>query len=70
MLSSCTSKITGGFIRRMRNMTRVDKNMTARWTADGASSSGWARSKTAPKGALKAFHKAYSTVQHSHEGGR
>ena len=69
MLSSSTSKITGGFIRRMRNMTRVDKNMTTRWTRDGAHASGWARSKTPPKGALKAFHKAYSVVQHSHEGG-
>ena len=66
LLSSTTSRITGGFIRRARNMTRVDKNQTPRW--DKETSSGWARSKTTPKGALKTFHKFYSSYQHSHEG--
>ncbi len=68
MLSSTTSRITGGFIRRMRRITMSDKNMETRWQNDPPT--GWARSKTGPRGATKAFHKAYSKVQHSHESYR
>ncbi len=63
-LSSSTSKVAGGFVRRMRNITRVDKNMTTRWDSEGAPS-GWARARTGPKGALKTVHKFYSKYQHS-----
>ncbi len=63
-LSSNTSRVAGGFIRRTRNMTRVDKNMTTRWDKEG-SPSGWSRSRSAPKGALKQLHKFYGKYQHS-----
>jgi hydrogenase small subunit len=65
MLSSNTSRVAGGFIRRVRAISRQDKNMTTRW--DKEAPSGWARSKTGPRGALKAVHKVYSKYQHSHE---
>ena len=66
MVSSNTSRVAGGMIRRMRNMTRVDKNLTPRW--DGEIPTGWARAHTAPKGSMKMMHKFYSKVQHRNEG--
>jgi len=63
LLSSSTSKVTGGFIRRMRKLTQIDKNMTPRWEKDAPS--GWARSRTGPRGSLKTFHKFYSAYQHA-----
>ncbi len=63
LLSSNTCRVTGGFIRRMRGLTMVDKNMTPRWEQDAPS--GWARSRTGPRGALKTFHKFYSAYQHA-----
>ncbi len=65
LLSSNTSRVAGGFVRRMRAISRVDKNMTTRWDKDAPS--GWARSRTGPRGALKTVHKFYSKYQHSHE---
>ncbi|MGH3848137.1 MAG: hydrogenase expression protein HypE [Pseudonocardiaceae bacterium] len=68
LISSSTSRVVGGFIRRMRYVSRVDKNLTARWEGtDGPS--GFARSKTGPRGAVKTIHKFYAKYQHSHEGG-
>ena len=61
------SRAVGGFIRRMRYLSRVDKNMTARWEQDGPS--GFGRAKIGPKGVQKTIHKFYSKYQHSHEGG-
>jgi hydrogenase small subunit len=70
LLSSTTSRITGGFIRRMRYMSKNDKNRTARWDRDQTDGpSGFARSKLAPAGGQKLVHKFYSKYQHSHEGG-
>jgi len=69
LISSTTSRIVGGAIRRMRAVSAVDKNMTARWDGAGETSSGFGRSTTAPKGATKMIHKFYSKYQHSHEGG-
>jgi hydrogenase small subunit len=66
--SSTTSKVAGGAIRRMRAMTRVDKNMTPRW--DKEAPTGWARAKTSPRGSLKMMHKFYAKYQHTAEGGR
>ena len=37
LISSTTSRAVGGFIRRMRYMSRVDKNMTVRWEKDAPS---------------------------------
>jgi hydrogenase small subunit len=66
MVSSTTAKIAGGAIRRMRNVTRVDKNLTPRW--DGEIPSGWARSRTTPKGSMKLMHKAYHALQSRNQG--
>jgi hydrogenase small subunit len=67
LLSSTTSRVVGGFIRKMRYISKVDKNLTARWEQDGPS--GFGRSKTAPRGVQKTIHKFYSKYQHSREGG-
>jgi hydrogenase small subunit len=67
LLSSSTSKVVGGFIRKMRYLSKADKNMTPRWEKDGPS--GFARAKIGPRGAQKVIHKFYSKYQHSHEGG-
>ncbi|MGH2706642.1 MAG: hydrogenase expression protein HypE [Actinomycetota bacterium] len=67
MLSSTTSRVVGGFIRRMRRVSMADKNRTARWE-DSESHSGWARYQTGPVGAQKFIHKIYNAYQHSKEG--
>ncbi|MGQ0743772.1 MAG: hydrogenase expression protein HypE [Acidimicrobiales bacterium] len=67
ILSSTTSKIAGGFIRRMRYISKNDKNMSRRW--DEEIPSGWARAQSAPRGAQKMMHRFYSKYQYSHEGG-
>jgi hypothetical protein len=59
--------MVGGFIRKMRYISREDKNLTARWEQDGPS--GFGRAKTAPSGVHKTIQKFYSKYQHSHEGG-
>jgi hydrogenase small subunit len=67
LLSSNTSRVTGGFIRRMRTVSRIDKNMSVRWDKDAPS--GWARSRTGPRGSVKTIHKFYSAYQHRNEAG-
>jgi hydrogenase small subunit len=67
LLSSTTSKMVGGFIRKMRSISKVDKNLTARWEQDGPS--GFGRAKTGPVGVQKTIHKFYSKYQHRAEGG-
>jgi hydrogenase small subunit len=66
-ISSNTSRVTGGFIRRMRSATMVDKNRSVRWENKDIPS-GWARYSTQPKGAQKLLHKAYRAYQHSKIG--
>jgi len=69
LISSTTSRAVGGFIRRMRYVSRTDKNMTARWDSAGETSSGFSRAKSTPYGATKMIQKFYSKYQHSHVGG-
>ena len=69
LISSTTSKIVGGAIRKMRYISQVDKNMTARWDAEGEPTSGWARARTAPSGAQGVIHKFYHKYQHRGVGG-
>jgi hypothetical protein len=70
MLSSTTSRITGGFIRRMRKISKEDKNRTARWDRDQTDGpSGFARSHLAPRGARKQINRFYHKYQHRAEGG-
>src|ERR671928_157314 len=63
LLSSTTSRAVGGFIRRMRKISQLDKNMTVRWEKDAPSA--WSRGKIGPRGAAKVVHKVYSKYQHS-----
>ncbi|MDQ3145673.1 MAG: hydrogenase expression protein HypE, partial [Actinomycetota bacterium] len=65
LLSSTTSRVVGSFIRRMREVSKADKNMSPLWTDDAPS--GWARSRTGPRGAVKTLHRFYSRYQHSKE---
>ena len=66
-MSSTTSRIVGSFIRRMRHVSQMDKNMETRWEKDAPT--GWSRERMGPRGATKALHKVYAKYQHSHEGG-
>ena len=65
-VSSSASKVVGGAIRRMRALTMEDKNMTTRWTDDGAPS-GWARYRSEPGTAKKLFYKAYRARQRANK---
>lgn len=62
-LSSTTSRVVGGFIRRMRMVTMIDKNRSSRWT--GEAPSGWARHKSEPGVASRLTSKFYSAYQDS-----
>ncbi len=66
-VSLFSSRYTGQFIRRFRNLSRRDKNRSARWDSSD-SPSGWARHRKQPLGAERAIHRLYSKVQHSKEG--
>jgi len=57
--------MVGGFIRRMRSVSLQDKNMAPQWERDAPS--GWARSRTGPRGATKVVHRFYEKYQHSKE---
>ncbi|MDQ3979774.1 MAG: hypothetical protein M3314_09500, partial [Actinomycetota bacterium] len=58
-------------IRRMRYISKTDKNRTARWDRDKTDGpSGFARSNLAPRGAQATITRFYHKYQHSHEGGR
>ncbi len=65
LVSSNTSRVVGGFIRRLRSLSRQDKNMATQWERDAPS--GWARSRTGPRGAAKVTHRFYEKYQHSKE---
>jgi hydrogenase small subunit len=65
VFSSTTSRVVGSFIRRMREVSQSDKNMSPLWVDDAPS--GWARSRTGPRGAVKTLHRFYSKYQHSKE---
>ncbi|MDQ5875177.1 MAG: hydrogenase expression protein HypE, partial [Actinomycetota bacterium] len=67
LLSSNTSRVVGGFIRRMRRVAMQDKNRTARWEGKQAPS-GWARYQKQPTGATKLIHKLYNSYQKTKVG--
>ncbi len=69
LLSSNTSRVVGGFIRRLRKLSQKDKNISPRWEGERDTPSGWSRYRTQPVGAEKLAQKIYSRVQHSSEGG-
>ena len=68
LLSTGTSRVVGGFIRRLRRVTMQDKNRTARWEGRDAPS-GWARYRARPKGATKLLHTIYRAYQHTKTAG-
>ena len=68
MISSTTSRMVGGFIRRMRRVTMEDKNRTPRWEGRDTPS-GWARYHQKPSGSATLMHKLYRAYQHTKIGG-
>jgi len=70
LLSTNTSRVVGGFIRRLRMLSQRDKMKSPRWDDTRDLPSGWARYDTQPVGAERLAHKIYSKVQHSNDGGR
>lgn len=70
LLSTNTSRVVGGFIRRMRYLSQKDKMRSPRWDDTRDLPSGWGRYDTQPVGAERLMHKVYSKVQHRSEGGR
>ncbi len=62
-LSTNTSRVVGGFIRRMRQVTMSDKNRSPRW--DEEAPSGWARHKSEPMVANRITTKFYKAYQDS-----
>ena len=50
-------------IRRMRNLTMHDKQLSPRWETDRDLASGWARYRTQPLGAEKTIHRFYKQLQ-------
>lgn len=65
VISSNTSRTTGAAIRRLRQISQADKNMSTRWEASVPS--GWAREYSAPRGLAKTVNRFYSKYQHSKE---
>ncbi len=68
LLSTNTSRVTGGFIRRMRYLTQRDKMRSPRWEATRELPSGWGRYNTQPVGVERGIHRLYSWKQHSKTG--
>ncbi|MHB1712199.1 MAG: NADH-quinone oxidoreductase subunit B family protein, partial [Acidimicrobiales bacterium] len=66
LISTNTSRVVGGFIRRLRRISRDDHNRATQWEGKEAPS-GWARYREAPRGAERAIHKFYERYQHSKE---
>jgi hydrogenase small subunit len=64
LVSSTTSRVVGGFIRRMRRVTAQDKNLTPRWE-NRDKPSGWARFQPGPTKSAKLIHKLYRAYQHT-----
>lgn len=69
LLSTNTSRVVGGFIRRLRHLSQKDKMRSARWDERDLPS-GWGRYDTMPVGSERLMHKIYSKVQHTNDGGR
>ncbi|MGH9070419.1 MAG: hypothetical protein ACRDX8_04445 [Acidimicrobiales bacterium] len=66
LISSNTSRVAGGAIRRMRAISRADKNMSVRW--EEGRPSGWSRARSGvPQGTVKVIDKFYAKYQHSKE---
>ncbi|CAN5389824.1 hydrogenase small subunit [soil metagenome] len=65
MVSSNTSRITGGLIRRMRRASMGDKNRSILWDAEIPS--GWARHESKPSATQSLFYKAYKVLQNSNK---
>jgi hydrogenase small subunit len=68
LISTNTSRVTGGFVRRLRAITRADKNMSPRWKV--APPSGWARASKGPARTERVIERFYSRYQHSKESYR
>jgi len=67
LVSATTSRVFGGFIRRMRGVTQQDKNITGRWEGKDKPS-GWARFQSRPTKSAKLVHKLYRAYQNTKIG--
>jgi hydrogenase small subunit len=65
LVSTNTSRITGGLIRRLRRASMGDKNRSVRWDTDIPS--GWARAESKPSATQSLFYKAYKVLQNSNK---
>ena len=64
LVSSTTSRVVGGGIRALRQISQRDRNRTPLWDRENAVPSGWARHKAMPTAAGKAIHFFYDKLQH------
>jgi hydrogenase small subunit len=64
LVSSNTSRVVGGMIRRLRRASMGDKNRSARWK-DTDIPSGWARHESNPSATQNLFYKAYKAIQNT-----
>ena len=65
LVSGTTSRIVGGGIRRLRQISQRDRNRTTLWDKENAVPSGWARHKGQPTVAGKAMHFFYDKLQYA-----
>ncbi len=65
LVSGATSRVVGGGIRKLRQISQRDRNRTPLWDKQEAIPSGWARHSASPSVAAKAAHFFYDKLQFS-----
>ncbi len=65
LVSGTTSRVVGGGIRKLRQISQRDRNRTPLWDKEHAVPSGWARHKGQPTIAGKAAHYFYEKLQYA-----
>jgi len=63
LVSGTTSRVVGGGIRKLRQISQRDRNRTPLWDKQDAVPSGWARHKAEPTAAAKVAHFFYDRLQ-------
>src|ERR687885_2984602 len=64
LISGTASRVVGGGIRRLRQISQRDRNREPLWDKQGAVPSGWARHQAEPTLAGKAMHFFYEKLQY------
>jgi len=65
LVSSTASRVMGSGIRRLREISRNDRNREPLWDKEAAVPSGWARHASQPTAAGKAMHFFYDKLQYA-----